>query len=58
MRYLTIAPVNGGYAFWDVIDTKSEVMPNFVIAALSIHAPNAEKEAKELAKKWNKGEKE
>lgn len=50
-RYRINSPIPGGYQYWDVIDTESEVMPNFPVASLSVHMPGAAQEADRIWKK-------
>ncbi len=54
MRYIVTKPVEGGYAFWNVADTQSEIMPNFAVATFSVHMPNAGREAYDLCEKLNR----
>ena len=45
MRYKLIPPVEGGFAWWSVIDTQSHEYwgeDNFAVATISIRAPSAE----------------
>ncbi len=54
-RYKLIRPVPGGYAYWDVIDLQSPIMPNFAVASLSKHGPNARRNAVLLMHRLNAG---
>lgn len=50
-RYKVNAPVEGGNAWWEVIDTDSHLYwgeDNLAVATVSIRAPNAEIYAKGL----------
>lgn len=53
MRYFVTEPVEGGYAFWDVRERDSPIMPNFAVASFSIHMPGAEREARKLCAQLN-----
>jgi hypothetical protein len=55
-RYVVVPPVPGGYAFWNVADTRSSeyfTEDNFAVATISVHVPNAEQLARELCDRLN-----
>jgi hypothetical protein len=55
-RYFVTPPVEGGYAWWNVIDSQSKLYwgdDNFPVASFSIHLPNAKKEAHPLCDRLN-----
>lgn len=54
-RYMVTEPVPGGYAWWNIRDTESKVMPNFSVASFSIHMPGAEHEARRICANLNAG---
>ena len=48
MRYRLNPPVEGGYQWWNIIDTRSHEYwgeDNFAVATVSTRAPNAEQVA-------------
>ena len=47
MRYFVTGPVEGGYSYWDVRDSKSET-PNFSVATFWKGLPIAEHQARNL----------
>lgn len=52
-RYFITPPVDGGYAWWDVCDSRSEVMPNFAVATFFKDLPGAEAAARALCDQLN-----
>jgi hypothetical protein len=52
-RYQVTRPISGGYAYYSVIDLRSDVMPNFAVATFYRGMPDAESEAETLAAKLN-----
>ena len=57
MRYFVTEPVPGGYAWWDVADRNSEVMPNFAVATFYKDLPDAGRMAHDLCDKLNRAKK-
>ena len=55
MRYKVIPPVEGGYAWWNIVDLESDVMLNFAVVTISIHVPHAETIAMALCARMNNG---
>ena len=59
MRFKIIPPVEGGYQWWNIIDTKSHEYwgeDNFAVATVSVRAPNAEQAAIILLERFNSGD--
>lgn len=54
MRYKLVKPIPNGYAYYDVADTQSSIMPNFVVASFSVRMPGAAREARLLRTKLNR----
>ena len=54
-RYFITKPVENGYAYWDVRDSKSGVMENFAVATFYKRLPGAERAARAYCEQCNKG---
>jgi len=52
-RYRVTDPVDGGYAYFDVIEPESNIMPNFAVATIWKGMPNARNEAYALCARLN-----
>ena len=46
MRYKITTPIENGYNWFRIVDTESDVMPNFDVAQVYIGVPDAETLAK------------
>jgi hypothetical protein len=53
MRYVLTRPVSFGYAYFNVVDTQSKVMPNFAVATFYRDMPDAGEEAIKLCERLN-----
>jgi hypothetical protein len=54
-RYAVVDPVPNGYAYFNVIDRESEVMPNFPMVIISERIPDARDMARLWADRLNAG---
>lgn len=48
MRYVVVPPVDGGYAFWNVTDTRSDISENFAMITIHRDTPWAQETAEWL----------
>jgi len=52
-RYLVTKPVEGGFAYYRVADTQSDIQADFGVATFYKDMPNAQAEANALAERLN-----